>query len=72
MHLMYQQINIFDEIVKLQPDIVLVGIKSGGVPIANAIKSKIDLTNEKIFDIHLKTTENKEIIKIKYISNIRK
>ena len=28
--------------------------------------------NEKIFDIHLKTTENKEKIKIKYISNIRK
>ncbi len=26
----------------------------------------------RIYDIHLKTTENKEEIKVKYISNIRK
>ena len=35
-------------------------------------KEFIEKINEKIFDIHLKTTENKEKIKIKYISNIRK
>ena len=35
-------------------------------------KEFIKKINEKIIDIHLKTTENKEKVKIKYISNIRK
>ena len=35
-------------------------------------KEFIDKINEKIYDIHLKTTENKEKVEIKYISNIRK
>jgi len=35
-------------------------------------KEFIEKINEKIYDIHLKTTENKEKIKIKYISNIGK
>ena len=35
-------------------------------------KEFIEKINEKIYDIHLKTTENKEKIKIKYISNIRR
>ena len=33
-------------------------------------KEFIEKINEKIYEIHLKTTENKEKIKIKYISNI--
>ncbi|MDO5555899.1 MAG: DNA replication and repair protein RecF [Clostridia bacterium] len=35
-------------------------------------KEFIERINERIYEIHLKTTENKEKIKIKYISNIRK
>ena len=35
-------------------------------------KEFLEKINEKIYDIHLKTTENKEKIEIKYISNIRK
>lgn len=35
-------------------------------------KEFIEKINEKIKNIHLKTTENKEQIEIKYISNIRK
>jgi len=35
-------------------------------------KEFIEKINEKIINIHLKTTENKEKIKIKYISNIRR
>ncbi len=35
-------------------------------------KEFIEKINEKIYDIHLKTTENKEKISVKYISNIRK
>ena len=35
-------------------------------------KEFIEKINEKILAIHLKTTENKEKIKIKYISNIRR
>ncbi len=43
-----------------------------GTKIYEYRKEFIEKINEKIFDIHLKTTENKEKIKIKYISNIRK
>jgi len=35
-------------------------------------KEFIEKINEKIYDIHLKTTENKEQIKVKYISNAGK
>ena len=35
-------------------------------------KEFIERINERIYDIHLKTTENKEKIKIEYYSNIRK
>lgn len=43
-----------------------------GTKIYEYRKKFIEKINEKIFDIHLKTTENKEKIKVKYISNIRK
>ena len=43
-----------------------------GTKIYEYRKKFIEKINEKILDIHLKTTENKEKIKIKYISNIRK
>ena len=43
-----------------------------GTKIYEYRKEFIEKINEKIFDIHLKTTENKEKIKIKYISNIGK
>ena len=43
-----------------------------GTKIYEYRKEFIEKINEKIFDIHLKTTENKEKIEIKYISNIRK
>ena len=43
-----------------------------GTKIYEYRKEFIEKINEKILDIHLKTTENKEKIKIKYISNIRK
>ena len=43
-----------------------------GLKIYEYRKEFIDKINEKIIDIHLKTTENKENIKIKYISNIRR
>ena len=43
-----------------------------GTKIYEYRKDFIEKINEKIFDIHLKTTENKETIEIKYISNIRK
>lgn len=43
-----------------------------GEKIYNYRKEFIEKINEKIFDIHLKTTENKEKIEIKYISNIGK
>ena len=43
-----------------------------GTKIYEYRKEFIEKINEKIFDIHLKTTGNKEKIKIKYISNIRK
>lgn len=43
-----------------------------GTKIYEYRKVFIEKINEKIFDIHLKTTENKEKIKVKYISNIRK
>ena len=41
-----------------------------GTKIYEYRKECIEKINEKIMDIHLKTTENKEKIKIKYISNI--
>lgn len=41
-----------------------------GTKIYEYRKEFIEKINEKIFDIHLKTTENKEKIKVKYISNI--
>ena len=41
-----------------------------GTKIYEYRKEFIEKINEKIFDIHLKTTENKEQIKVKYISNI--
>ena len=41
-----------------------------GTKIYEYRKEFIEKINEKIMDIHLKTTENKEKIKIKYISNI--
>ena len=43
-----------------------------GTKIYDYRKEFIEKINEKIYDIHLKTTENKEQIKIKYISNIEK
>ena len=43
-----------------------------GTKIYDYRKEFIEKINKKIFDIHLKTTENKEKIEIKYISNIRK
>jgi len=43
-----------------------------GTKIYEYRKEFIEKINEKIFDIHLKTTENKEEIKVKYISNIGK
>lgn len=43
-----------------------------GTKIYEYRKVFIEKINEKIYDIHLKTTENKEKIKVKYISNIRK
>lgn len=56
-----ENLDIWDEqIIKL------------GTKIYEYRKEFIEKINEKIFDIHLKTTENKEKIKIKYISNIRK
>ncbi len=41
-----------------------------GIKIYEYRKNFIEKLNEKIIDIHLKTTENKEKIKIKYITNI--
>ena len=41
-----------------------------GTKIYEYRKNFIEKLNEKIIDIHLKTTENKEKIKIKYITNI--
>ena len=56
-----ENLDIWDEqIVKL------------GTKIYEYRKEFIEKINEKIYDIHLKTTENKEIIEVKYISNIRK
>lgn len=46
-------------------------VKSG-LKIYEYRKEFIKKINEKILDIHLKTTENKEKIEIKYMSNIRK
>ena len=43
-----------------------------GTKIYEYRKEFIEKINEKIYDIHLKTTENKERIEVKYISNIRK
>ena len=43
-----------------------------GTKIYEYRKEFIEKINEKIYDIHLKTTEDKERIEIKYISNIRK
>ena len=43
-----------------------------GTKIYEYRKEFIEKINEKIYDIHLKTTENKEEIKVKYISNIGK
>ena len=43
-----------------------------GTKIYEYRKEFIEKINEKIYDIHLKTTENKEKIKVKYISNIEK
>ena len=43
-----------------------------GTKIYEYRKEFIEKLNEKIYKIHLKTTEDKEIIKIKYISNIGK
>ncbi len=56
-----ENLNIWDE------QIVKIGEK-----IYKYRKEFIEKINEKILDIHLKTTENKEKIKVKYISNIRK
>ena len=56
-----ENLEIWDEqIVKL------------GTKIYEYRKEFIEKINKKIHDIHLKTTENKEIIKIKYVSNIEK
>ena len=41
-----------------------------GTKIYEYRKEFIEKINDKIFEIHLKTTENKEEIKVKYISNI--
>ena len=35
-------------------------------------KEFIEKLNKKIYNIHLNTTENKEEIKVEYVSNIRK
>ena len=43
-----------------------------GTKIYKYRKEFIEKINKKIFDIHLKTTGNKEKIRVKYISNIRK
>ena len=43
-----------------------------GTKIYEYRKEFIEKINEKIYSIHLKTTENKEEIKVKYISNIGK
>ena len=43
-----------------------------GTKIYEYRKEFIEKINKKIYDIHLKTTENKEEIKVKYISNIGK
>ena len=43
-----------------------------GTKIYEYRKEFIEKINEKIYDIHLKTTENKEKIEVKYISNIEK
>ncbi|MBO4815504.1 MAG: DNA replication/repair protein RecF [Clostridia bacterium] len=43
-----------------------------GTKIYEYRKEFIEKINKKIYDIHLKTTENKEQIEIKYISNIGK
>jgi len=43
-----------------------------GTKIYEYRKEFIEKINEKIYNIHLKTTENKEKIKVKYISNIGK
>ena len=43
-----------------------------GTKIYEYRKEFIEKINKKIYDIHLKTTENKEKIEIKYISNIGK
>lgn len=43
-----------------------------GTKIYKYRKEFIEKINDKIYEIHLKTTENKEKIKIKYISNIGK
>ncbi len=56
-----ENLNLWDE------QLVNIGTK-----IYEYRKEFIEKINEKIFDIHLKTTDNKEKIKIKYISNIRK
>ena len=56
-----ENLSIWDE------QIVKIGTK-----IYEYRKEFIEKINEKIYDIHLKTTENKEKIEIKYISNIRK
>ena len=56
-----QNLDIWDE------QIFKLGLKIYGYR-----KEFIDKINEKIIDIHLKTTENKENVKIKYISNIRR
>ena len=45
-------------------------LASLGTKIYEYRKEFIEKTNEKIYDIHLKTTGNKEKIKIKYITNI--
>ena len=56
-----ENLEIWDEqIVKL------------GTKIYEYRKEFIEKINKKIHDIHLKTTENKEIIRIKYVSNIEK
>ena len=43
-----------------------------GTKIYEYRKEFIEKINEKIFDIHLKTTENKEKIKIEYVTNVGK
>lgn len=43
-----------------------------GTKIYNYRKEFIEKINEKIYSIHLKTTEEKEKIRVKYISNIRR